>query len=177
MKLAYTAIIIALVSLVLNFFPLSKEKKIGYIRTSYLLENYIGMKEVDTALSKKRVDWQSKLDTLKGDYNKAFSNYSQQYASMTSEDRMINEKLLKRQNDNLTAYAKKLDAQAVEYETKLTDGVLKQVDAYLKKYSKENGFKIVLGTTTTGSLLYAEESMDITEAVLKEINDEYLGKE
>ena len=176
MRLSYLAIFIAVLGIGVQFLKESSDLKIGYIRTSHLLENYRGMKEVDAVLSQKRIEWQSKLDTLKMDYNRAFSKYSSEVSGLSEEERINREGLLKQQNDNLMRYAQELDNQASEQEAKLTEGVLRQVDDYLKKYAKKNDYKVILGTTTTGSLLYADESMDITEEVLKTINRDYTKK-
>ena len=50
---------------------------------------------------------------------------------------------------------------------------LEKVRSFVKDYSKEKGYTFVLGSNDAGSVLYGEESKDITNDVLKAINDDY----
>jgi outer membrane protein len=55
----------------------------------------------------------------------------------------------------------------------MTEGVLNQVNSFIEEYSKNKGYDLVIGTTTSGNLLYAREYMDITDEVLKALNENY----
>lgn len=54
--------------------------------------------------------------------------------------------------------------------------ILTQINQYLKDYGKENSLDYILGADGGGGLMYAVEQKDITEAVIKYINERYKGK-
>jgi outer membrane protein len=58
----------------------------------------------------------------------------------------------------------------------MTGDVLTQINAYLKKYGKAKGYKIVMAATEYGNIAYADEGLDITADVLVGLNKEYAGK-
>jgi len=62
-------------------------------------------------------------------------------------------------------------------ETEMTQSVLNQVNSFVEQYGKEKGYDIVFGTTNSGNLLYAKESMDITKEVLEALNANYSSGE
>jgi outer membrane protein len=43
----------------------------------------------------------------------------------------------------------------------------------VEEYGKENGYDLILGTTTSGNILYGTEKKDITEQVLNALNNAY----
>ncbi|MCF8713611.1 OmpH family outer membrane protein [Joostella atrarenae] len=56
------------------------------------------------------------------------------------------------------------------------DSLINKVRDFVKGYSKDKGYTFVLGANDAGSVLYGEESKDITDEVLKALNDEYKAK-
>jgi outer membrane protein len=73
-------------------------------------------------------------------------------------------------------YQQAMNTQAQQEDQKMTGEVLTQINAYLKKYGKAHGYKIVMAATEYGNIAYADESLDITADVLKGLNEEYQGK-
>jgi outer membrane protein len=63
--------------------------------------------------------------------------------------------------------------QAQSEEAKLAEGVLNQINGFVETYARDRGYTLVLGTTQTGSLLYASDAVDITEEVLQGLNQAY----
>ncbi len=54
--------------------------------------------------------------------------------------------------------------------------IWKQVNLYVKDFAKENNYSVVLGANGQGALMYAEESINVTDRVIKFINDKYENK-
>jgi outer membrane protein len=58
-------------------------------------------------------------------------------------------------------------------QAKKTDALLTNIQNYLKKYNSGNKFDMVIGYSKGGGVLYAKEDLDITQEVLKGLNEEY----
>lgn len=54
--------------------------------------------------------------------------------------------------------------------------ILNQINQYLKDYGKQNKYAYILGADGGGTLMYADETNDITEAIVSYINEKYKGK-
>ena len=150
---------------------------IVYVRTQVLIDEYLGTKEAQQILQQKKSVWQSNLDTLKADYHRAISQYNQEYSQLSTKERSKKEELLQLQNESLIKYAQSLDQQASKEDEQLTRGILRQIDDYVKQYAEDKGIDFILGTTTTGNILFGDEGLDITDEVLKALNNHYQGKE
>ena len=61
-------------------------------------------------------------------------------------------------------------------DNKLSAGVLNQVDANIKNYCEQKGYTLLLGASP-GMILYAGETINITEDLLIELNKKYQGVE
>ena len=108
----------------------------------------------------------------------------------------LNEKFLKKQEERrteLNVKAKSLDQEATEFQRKLENNGLQEdmiaeaareqselnkqlfdkLTNFLKVYNQERGFDIVLSTQLGGNVLFAVEGFDITNDVVKRLNEEY----
>lgn len=53
------------------------------------------------------------------------------------------------------------------------DSLITEVKARIQEYGKANGYTYILAGGEGGTVLYGDESEDITEAILKLLNEEY----
>lgn len=53
--------------------------------------------------------------------------------------------------------------------------IIRQMNAYIKEYGKENKYDIIFGATTNGNIMYADTTMDITKDVILYLNAKYKG--
>ncbi|MFP5437665.1 MAG: OmpH family outer membrane protein [Bacteroidia bacterium] len=56
------------------------------------------------------------------------------------------------------------------------DTIVSQMRKYIKEYGKKKGYDYIYGTGDAATVLYAKDSYDITDEVLKEINATYKSK-
>jgi outer membrane protein len=56
---------------------------------------------------------------------------------------------------------------------KKTDELLTKIQDYLAKYNAGDKYDMVIGYSKGGGVLYAKEDLDITQDVLKGLNEEY----
>jgi outer membrane protein len=54
---------------------------------------------------------------------------------------------------------------------KQIDTLVKEVKAFIKDYGKKNGYTFILGANDAGSVLYGDDAKDITEIILKALNN------
>lgn len=159
----------------LTVWVLNRSVKVVYVRSQDLVYNYLGMKEVQNKFESQKQAWQSNLDTLKMDFQRSLSKFQEEYKHLSEQEKKTREQMLRTQENNVIQYNEAVTAKYKEEEDKMLQGVLNQVNSFVEKYGKEKGYDIILGTTLSGSLLYGENTMDITEEVLAELNKNYQG--
>lgn len=147
--------------------------EVKYVRSADLIYGYDGMKEAHLLQQKTSEEMKSRVDTLQVDFQRAVNQYNNDYSKLSKEERKEREKLLSLQQENLRNYSQKVEGNIKEQDQKLTEGVLNQVNAFVEEYAKQKGYDLILGTTSSGNILYARESMDITEEVIKALNENY----
>ena len=54
--------------------------------------------------------------------------------------------------------------------------IVKELKDYIKGYGKKEGYDYIYGTGDAATILFAKEPYDITEKVLKQLNDEFNAK-
>lgn len=170
--LAFTVTVMVISAIVISIFY-SSQQKIGYVRSSELVDGYLGMREARNQYQNKSQQWQANVDTLEQDFKKSMHRFQFEMDGLSPTDRHQKEITLKRMRENLFQYTSSVRENAIMEDEKMTQGVLNQINSFVQEYGKRNGFDIVLGTTLSGSLLYGEEQLDITEEVLRELNKAY----
>ena len=63
--------------------------------------------------------------------------------------------------------------QLLEQQQKMSEQLRDTVNAFLKEYNKSGKFQMILSNTGNDNILFAGEGYDITEEVIKELNDRY----
>lgn len=158
------------------WFVKSTMPKIGYARTGFLLEKYEGMAEAKKMLESKISQWEANVDSLDMNYQKTLDNYNKEYKSLKDKERLELKQMLERQYNEMGNYAGIVEKQALDENQKLTQGVLNQINNYIKKYSEQEDFDLILGVTNTGNILYGSEAIDVTDLILEGLNNEFKGR-
>jgi outer membrane protein len=172
----YSVLILVLISMLLSatvFFGNLMRKKIVYVRSQDLVYGYLGMKEAQREFQERSTLLRANIDTLQKDFQFALSSYTSEVGRLSKEQKSEREKYLRSQQENLISYSKSINENIKREDEKITEGVLNQINSYVEDYGKKNDYDIILGTTLSGSLLYGEESMDVTQEILDALNKNY----
>jgi len=150
--------------------------KIAYVRSSDLVYGYVGMKTAQNGYQEKAKAWQFNVDKLQKEYQTAANKFSAEFEGLTDAQKDRGRAILARQQEDLMGYSKALQTKANEEDEKITQSVLNQINSFVEEYGDRNGYEIILGTTLSGSLLYGDDAIDITDEVLKALNKTYVGE-
>ncbi len=150
-----------------------QQAKIGYVDNMKLMDEYqekidveAGFKIKADALTKKRDSisqaFQVEAQAFQAEAEKMSQQKAQeQYGQMQQRGQMIGQQL--QQEDQ--------QLQAVG-QTEM-DSIVSKVKKEVEAYGKANGYTYILGGGDGGSVLYGDKSNDLTEEVVKLLNDKY----
>lgn len=151
----------------------AENSKIGFVRSQDLIYKYNGMNEAQEKFKIEKLELQSTIDSLVIIYQTSVEKYNQIKASLSTLEQKQKEQFLNIQYQKILQQKAGIENTIREREDQILQGVLNQVNSYIEAYGKKNNYKLILGTTLSGSVLYGEKSIDLTESLLEEINKNY----
>lgn len=143
------------------------QPKLGYVKTGEVLQKYEAMAQANSQYASELSLVQANLDTLRQRYERL-----QVQARSASRNAQLSYQLGAAEKD-FTQYSQTAQQQMQQRQQQLTTEVLNQVNTFIQDYGKQQGYKIILGTTSEGSILYGLEEDDLTEIVIRELNTKY----
>lgn|SRR5690606_5167922 len=149
-------------------------EKIVYINSDTLLENYEYFKEIRTRLEEKAQEAQADLQSRSTAFQREIADYQQKAPTMSAADRQTTEERLARKQDELARHQQNAGAAFAQEEADENEKLYKKITDYLKEHAKQKGYKLVLTYSTANpAVLYADESLEITQEVLTALNAAY----
>jgi outer membrane protein len=159
------------VFLLLYFFAYANNR-IVYVDSGKLLGGYKSMIEARKEFDKKQSVWQANIDTLTRDVQKAIKDYSKTSALGTDKEKQLAKELISSKQKELYDYQNAIKQNAGDEEQRLSQSVLATINAYLLRYGKKQGYKMIL-VAANGNIAYADDAVDITDKVIEDLNREY----
>jgi len=163
---------IALFTSIFNFF---NNPKIAFVRNQELVYGYAGMKDANKKYEEETKGWQATIDSLEKNFHIQLSKYNSTYTELNSKDKQSFEERLENQRLQLLKLKEAVGKKMEEKDLEITQKVLNQINSFVKEYAQKNGYKLIIGTTEDGNLMYADETLDVTDDVLSELNIKYLN--
>lgn len=149
-------------------------EKIVYVNADTLLEKYEYFKDIRVKLEEKAKKAQADLQSRSNAFQREVTDYQQKAAAMSAADRQNTEERLARKQDELARHNQNASASFAQEEAEENEKLYSRITDYLKKHAKENGYKMVLTYSTSNpAVLYADESLEITNEVLEALNENY----
>lgn len=151
---------------------------IVYIDSSKLLNEYEQAKDIEAKFKAKSEQMGKELDTeltkFRADvayFEKNAQSKGMQWAQQTGAALQEREQRL--------AYTQQAMLQQLQEESgKEMDSLVKEIKDFIKEYGKSKGYDYILSTADGAStVLYSKEGQDITNEVLKLLNEKYKAKQ
>lgn len=141
-------------------------KKIGYIDIPKVFDEYNKTKASDKLLEKASSQKQQERDKMVNDIKR-----------MEDELELLSESAKKKKQDTIEEKIKGLrefDKRARDDLKKERDAmardILKEIEETVTEYGKANGYTLILND---GAILYGEDNMDVTNEIIKILNNKY----
>lgn len=146
--------------------------KVGYVLIQKLYDGYKGKQEIEKQLQAIELRQKGILDTL----GLTITSLQTQLKSAKGTQVSAIEAALKSKFSDYERLSGEFSNYNSKESKKHVDNLLKQINQYVKDYGETQHYKFILGASGDGSLMYASESLDVTEDVLKYINQRYEDK-
>ncbi len=151
-------------------------QKVVYVDSARLVNNYQGMIDARQEYQKKALVWQTNIDTLAKEVQKAIQDYEKENDRLTAKEKELSQELIRTKQRQLQDYQKAMNDKAAQEDNQMTARVLEEMNAYVRQYGETNNYRIIIAATEYGNVAYAAEGLDITDDILKGLNKEYAGQ-
>jgi outer membrane protein len=143
--------------------------KIGYVKSPIIIQEYKEMQDAQKKFEEEVKVVQMNSDTLKRRYERLLS----MEGSVNNKERKEWLHRLEIAQEEFGKYNHQASEQIENRKNEMSQNVLMRINDYIQNYGKENHYKLILGTTSEGSILYGEEGDDLTQVILNKLNEAY----
>lgn len=150
----------------------SNTPKMAFINLQKLYDQFELKKEMEKKLTTVQTARKNTLDSLEFRLN-ALSD-SMKYAD-SKEQQKIRQQFEMQRKEYLykdKSYTEDNENMVAQYD----EQVWGQLNQYITEFGEKNNYTMVLGGDGSGSVMYAQSSLDITEKVASYVNERYKGK-
>ncbi|MFN3952678.1 MAG: OmpH family outer membrane protein [Thermaurantimonas sp.] len=149
--------------------------KVAYVRMDSLVANYEHHKELKRQLEQK-------YKSMEADMARRTRIFEENYRELEKEAKNLSPRELQAAEADLMAKQQELmryrDSRAQELlaeEAKLNSLIKKDLDDVVDELAKEYGLDLVFTHDAAGTILYGKTEFDITQEVVKRLNERYLS--
>jgi len=149
--------------------------EVRYINTPKLLNEYAGMKDARVEFQNTTKIQKLRLDTLRQELEQSMRNFELKRAELSPELLKEYEQTMQQKQLAYQQYQQNVQNNISEEEQRLNQRVMSDVNAFIQSYAKKHNKKLILGATSVGNLVYADDELDLTNELLTELNKTYLN--
>ena len=151
----------------------SESLKTAYIDTAEILEKYEKFKAEDEKFKVKSQEMGRPLEAKVKAFQAEAQNFQQNAQVKGPQWAQQKGAELTQREQQLGMEQNALLQQLQQEGGVLRDSIIKEVKVFIKEYGKKKGYDYVYGTGDAATILYAKDAYNITDEVLKELNDNY----
>lgn len=149
--------------------------RIVYVNTDTLLNNYEYYKDVVKEFENKSFALDNELQRKAQSFQNEVALFQRrvQAGGLSEQQALTQQAALQKKEQDIMMYRENAAGNLQQDQAKKTDELLNKIHEYLKNYNASDRYDMVIGYSKGGGVLYAKEDLDITQEVLKGLNEEY----
>jgi outer membrane protein len=151
-------------------------KKIVYVNTDSLLNNYQFYKDTQKEFENKGYRLQVDLGGRERALQNELGAIQQRAQTMSQAELQAADLTLKKKGSELQAYSQDQQQKLAEAQSKRVDEIYSAIRDHIKSMNNNNKYEYVLGYAKGGGILFADESVDVTKAIVEGLNSTYKAK-
>jgi outer membrane protein len=152
----------------------SSEMKIAYYVKDSVATHFTFFKESQEEIAKIEEEVGGKANALQQEYGKIANEYQSKLAQglLSKNGEAFYTKKLQGLQLEMTSLEQTEGADLNKKAEKFQKELLEKLDKYGKEFAEKNSFNIILAKEKMGSILYADESMDVTMDFINYMNEQ-----
>ncbi len=146
---------------------------VAFVNADSLFRNYKFYTDLTENFNRKRQEQEGTLQSKQYEFERKYAEFQEKVSKrlVTTRQAEDMQNQLARQQESLYQLRDQLTAEMMEAESVMNQGLRDSINSYLEHFNKQFGYSIIF--SSVGNVLYGQESVDITEAVIKGLNERY----
>jgi len=150
-----------------------KQEKIGYVDSVKIMEDYQEQKESAAKFKIKTDALTKKRDSISQAFQMEMQAFQTKAQKMNQAKAQEEYGIIQQRGQFMGQQLQQEDQALTALQQTERDSIISTVKKEIKSYGKAQGFSYIFGGGDGGAVLYGTEGNDITDAVLKILNDKY----
>ena len=152
------------------------QEKTAYVDTTKVIQDYQEMKDVESKFEARRDSLTQLITGPQQQFQQEVQEYQQGMNSMSASQRQAKEQELQQKGQRLQQQQQMIGQQLRNDSDTAIDEVVEKVKDFVAEYGKENGYTYIFGSNESANIMYAKDGLDITDEIVKKLNESYSGK-
>jgi len=149
------------------------QTKVAYIDIEVLMKDYEATKALETSLKAKQEIMAKELDSIGAPFQLKVQQYYQNQQKMSAQKRAQTEQALQQEQQFLQSKQQEASQILQQENLEQSEILTKKVDSLVAIYAKSKGYNLIFGTSGKGTVLYGDESLNVTAEVLDILNVDF----
>ena len=164
---------LAIVFLTIISLTACQQQKIGFVDNGILINEYQERVDIEAKLQTKIDAFKMRTDSLRSAFELEIKEAELKARKMSQSDiQKLSQEL--QQKEQVLSQRVQFEQQQIAQESQtLNDSIINKVIDFVKDYGKAKSFNFILGSNEAGSVLYGEDTSDLTQEILKALNESY----
>lgn len=147
--------------------------KTAYVDTAKLLDEYQAAKDIESKYKVKSEEMGRELEGKAQQWKLDAASFRREAQAKGPEWAQLKGQELQKREQELAVMQQTMLQQLQKESGTEMDTLVSQIKKHIKDYGKKNGYEYIYGTGDAATVLYAKDEYDITDKILKELNDKY----
>lgn len=150
------------------------QSNIAYISVDSLQTHYKLYSELINKLKGRERKYDKELNTKMSALEAKVKAFQQKAPTMTQFEGQTKQKELMEEEQRLYKMRDDFTVKFQNEEAKLNEQFQKKVKDFISKFNEDKGYNIIIGASQLGNVvLYKNEGIDISKAIIKGLNEQY----
>jgi len=154
--------------------PLNKESlNVAFVNSDTVSKYYEFAKKIQKTLTIKRSDAEGQIKSKYFAYESLVQEFEKASPIMGDREKMEKAQKIRLLEQEIMQVEQQLSEQVSRQELELTQSYIVKTNDYMQEIGKSIGYDYVMSYRIGGAMLYANESHDITNEIIKLLNERY----
>ncbi|MHA7863418.1 OmpH/Skp family outer membrane protein [Flagellimonas marinaquae] len=150
-----------------------QQNKIGYVDSVKIMDDYQERVDVEARFKTKADAMGRKRDSISQAFQMELQQFQSKAQSMSQQSAQEEYSQLQQRGQQIGQRLQQEEQQLQQNSQTQMDSLVKKVKKEIRAYGKANGYTYILGGGEGGSVIYGDDAQDVTEEILKILNDKY----
>ncbi|MGJ5643023.1 OmpH family outer membrane protein [Formosa sp. S-31] len=150
-----------------------QSQKIGFVDNSKLVNAYQEKIDVEEKYKLQIEASNKRTDSLVQSFQAEYQEFQSEASKMSQDKAQQRYQELGRKQQMLQQQIQMTEQQIANQSQVEIDSLITKVRKFVNKYGESHNYDFILGSNEAGSVMYGKASEDITEDLIKALNDAY----